>query len=144
MLGYLMSLFSYTKLKFFWRTLWKEKFYEAMESQNNKDPEYFFDCENFEETKEENNSTYFIKLPPYQESFLTALESRIAKGVYATFDEDSSTCVVDNCANIHIWNEISDFIPNSYVKFSATSNANVSAVNGATNAPEGVGNVELS
>ena len=51
---------------------------------------------------------------------------------------------MDNCANVHIWNDLSDFIPGSYVKFNATSNANVSAVNGASNAPEGVGNVELS
>ena len=39
MIGYLMFLFSYTKLNFFWGIFWEEKIYEAMEFQNNKDPE---------------------------------------------------------------------------------------------------------
>ena len=47
---------------------------------------------------------YNIILPEYNTTLLTALQHNGEKGVFATFDPDTEHCVVDNCANVHIWN----------------------------------------
>ena len=51
---------------------------------------------------------------------------------------------MDNCANVHIWNRRSDFIPETYVKFNQEISTAVSAVNGSSNKPAGCGDVPVS
>ena len=74
---------------------------------------------------------------------MTALQNTTDFGVYATFDPDTEHCVVDNCANVHIWNEFSAFIPASYTKLNTSCSTAVSAVNGESNLPAGCGNVPV-
>lgn len=85
-----------------------------------------------------------IKLPEYQSTFLAAFQHNENKGVYTTFDPDTEYCVVDNCANVHIWNDFSAFIPSSYLKFNAAVSTSVSAVNGDSNLPAGCGDVPVA
>ena len=85
-------------------------------------------CQPCQEDNVINTSPYTIKLPEYSQTLMTALQSTTDFGVYATFDPDTEQCVVDNCANVHIWNEFSDFIPTSYMKINTSS-----AVNGESN-----------
>ena len=86
---------------------------------------------------------YNIILPEYQTTLLTALQHNGEKGVFVTFDPDTEHCVVDNCANVHIWNDISAFIPESYLKINAAASTSVSAVNGDSNLPDGCGDVSV-
>ena len=48
---------------------------------------------------------YNVKLSSYQEILLTVIQTS-EFGVYATFDLYTEYCVIDNCANVHIWNDI--------------------------------------
>ena len=88
--------------------------------------------------------TYNIILPEYTSSYLTALQNSKDDAVYTSFDDNSDVCVVDNCANVHIWNNRSDFIPKTYIKFDESASTSVSAVNGASNTPAGCGDVAVS
>ena len=64
--------------------------------------------------------------------------------VYVSFDGETSLCVVDNCANVHIWNCFQDFVAGTYIKFNQAASTGVSAVNGKSNKPAGIGDVALS
>ena len=75
-------------------------------TENNK---YCLDCK-----EEDSEPQYVINLPTYQQTLLTALQINGAHGVYATFDPETEHCVVNNCANVHIWNNLSDFILSTY------------------------------
>ena len=74
---------------------------------------------------------------------LTDLQHNSEFGVYTTFDPDTEYCVVDNCANGHIWNEFSVFIPNIYMKLNTSCSTAVSAVNGDSNLHDGCGDVPV-
>ena len=63
--------------------------------------------------------------------------------MYVTFDAETEVYVVDNCANVHIWNDFEGFIPDSYMKINSEASASVSAVNGDNNLPAGCGDVPL-
>ena len=67
--------------------------------ENNK---YFLDCND-----KDSEPQYVIKLPVYQHTLLTALQISGTHGVYAIFGPETERCVVDNCANVHIWNDFS-------------------------------------
>ena len=95
----------------------------------------------------ENNfsaSEYSIKLPKYKNTFLTAMSFGSDHGAFVSFDSDSTHCVVDNCANVHIWNDINAYVPGTYIEFNQEVSTGVSAVNGSTNKPAGIGNVKVS
>ena len=49
-----------------------------------------------------NLNNLFIRLPQYQQTFLTALQNRGDGGIFTAFDNDPDLCVIDNCANVHI------------------------------------------
>ena len=87
---------------------------------------------------------YTIVLPEFKSSYLTVLQNNSDLGVYTTFDEDTDLCVVDNCANVHIWNNRKGFIPESYIKFNEAASTKVSAVNGKSNMLAGCGDVPVS
>ena len=99
-------------------------------------------CENEEELPNLNN--LFIRLPQYQQTFLIALQNRSDGGIFTTFDNDFDLCVVDNCANVHIWNNRSDFISGSYIKFNTAASTSVYTVNGESNKPDGCEDVPVS
>ena len=90
------------------------------------------------------NLDFSIKLPEFQQTFLSALSYGSDHGAYVSFDSDTTHCVVDNCANVHIWNNINDFVQGSYIEFDQDKSTGVSAVNGSTNKPAGIGNVRIS
>ena len=87
---------------------------------------------------------YHIKLPVFKNVFHTALQYGYNHSAYVTFDPDTQHCVVDNCANVHIWNDFSAFIPASYMKINEAASTSVSAVNGDSNSPAGCGDVPVS
>ena len=87
---------------------------------------------------------YYVKLPEFHATFHTALQHEYDNSAYVTFDPDTQHCVVDNCANVHIWNDFSAFIPSSYMKINEASSTAVSAVNGDSNLPAGCGDVPVS
>ena len=84
-----------------------------------------------------------IQLPNLFQVNLTALQSNNEFGVYATFDPETQNYVLDNCTNVHIWDDLSTFIPASYIKFSSTSTSVISAVNGTINLPAGCGDAPV-
>ena len=51
--------------------------------------------------------------------------------------------MVDNFANVHIWNDLSAFIPNSYMKLNTDFSTAVSAVNGDSNLPDERGDANV-
>ena len=109
---------------------------------------HYLDCQShesdFDYVSKNDEQEYIILLPEFWSSYLMALQNRSNLGTYATFDDDTDLYVVDTCANVHIWNNIKDFIPGSYVKFNAAGSTRVSAVNGASNTPDGCGDVPVS
>ena len=84
-----------------------------------------------------------VKLPPFRNALLTALQNSKRAGVFTSFDLDTETCVVDNCANVNIWNDINGFIPDSYLRINEQASTAVSAVNGEGNLPAGCGDVPI-
>ena len=50
---------------------------------------------------------------------------------------------MDNCVNVHIWNDFSAFILASYLKLNTTCFTAVSAVNGESYLPAGCGDVTV-
>ena len=84
-----------------------------------------------------------VKLPPFRNALLTALQNSKGAGVFTSFDLDTETCVVDNCANVNIWNDINGFIPESYLKINEEASTAVSAVNGEGNLPAVCGDVPI-
>ena len=125
---------------------------------NRKTKESFYDCDTF---KEELNQFYFdyttfttkesliqtphysIKLPKYRSTLLTAYQNNREFDFYTSFDDDEDHCVVDNCANVNIWNDFEAFIPESYLKINAEASTTVFAVNGDSNLPTGCGDVPV-
>ena len=89
------------------------------------------------------NLQYNIKLPVVQSTLLTALQHNRDNGVYANFDLDTEYCVVNSCANIHIWNDLSAYIPESYLKLNTAASTSVSVVNGDSNLPASSGRVPV-
>ena len=79
----------------------------------------------------------------FRQALLIALQNDSNKNAYVSFDPDTEQCVVDNCANVHIWNDFSAFIPESYIKFNQAASTAVSAVNGESNVPAGCGDVPV-
>ena len=61
-----------------------------------------------------------------------------------SFDSDSQTCVCDNSANTHIWNNIKNFIPASLVKLSASASSSVVTIGGSDFYPTSIGDVKLT
>ena len=61
-----------------------------------------------------------------------------------SFDDSTCICVVDNCVNIHIWNELEHFIPSTYVKLDNDKTPKVSAVKGISNQSSGCGDIPIS
>ena len=84
-----------------------------------------------------------IKLPPFRNALLMALQNIKGAGVFTSFDLETETCVVDNCANVNIWNYINGFIPDSYLKINEEASTAVSSVNGEGNLPAGCGDVPI-
>ena len=141
---------------------WKYKFFKDCQLIPSEYEQYFFDCQDYILPSNQNTTNpsvqqenchichekyqslqYNIKLPVYQQALLTALQNNGEYGVYATFDPETEHCVVDNCANVHIWNEYSSFIPSSYMKLNSACSTAVSAVNGQSNLPTGCGDVPV-
>ena len=115
-----------------------------LQSQNDL---HFFDCNEYDDDHNivtTNDVDYNIILPDLSKSLLTALQNQADDAVYVSFDDNTKICVVDNCANVHIWNEIKDFLPGSYIKFNEAASTAVSAVNGSSNVPAGCGDVSVS
>ena len=75
---------------------------------------------------------------------MTALQNDYDDGTHVSFDYNSTVCVVENCANIHIWNDLSDFVPDSYIKLGNNESTKISAINGKSNSPIGIGDVNLT
>ena len=118
----------------------------------------FFDCLSFDVPPQKNIeapkqvpkycttcplTNYNIKLPMFRQALLIALQNDSNKNAYVSFDPDTEQCVVDNSANVHIWNDFSAFIPESYIKFNQAASTAVSAVNGESNVPAGCGDVPV-
>ena len=61
-----------------------------------------------------------------------------------SFDSDSQTCVCDNSANTHIWNNIKNFIPASLVKLSASASSSVVTICGSNVYPTSIGDVKIA
>ena len=118
----------------------EEKFYDCNEFKMDKDAEYFFECRSFEDDPVHPifKSECFVILPEYKSSYLTALQNEQNDGQFVSFDSDSTVCVVDNCANIHIWDDIADFISGFYFKVGDNNSTKIFAINGKVNSPVGV------
>ena len=48
---------------------------------------------------------YKITMPSFHQTYLAAFQHNNEIGVHTTFEPDTETCVIDNCANVHIWND---------------------------------------
>ena len=59
-----------------------------------------------------------------------------------TFDSDSTTCILDNSANTHIWNRRQDFVPGSLKKLN--DGPGVATVGSSTSSPRSIGDVSDS
>ena len=73
-----------------------------------------------------NQMNHKIILPQYKTTLLTVLQHNGENRVFASFDPDTEYCVVDNCANVHIWNNISAFILESYLRTNVAASTSVS------------------
>ena len=91
----------------------REKFLNCNTFLTQSTVQHYFDCHsyasNLDQAYTDSEPAYSIIIPEFKSSYLTALQNRSEVGVYTTFDEDTDLCVVDNCANVHIWNDIKDF-----------------------------------
>ena len=130
-----------------------EEFKDCLQfTPSQEEEQYFFDSLEFQDdpldTISANNDTsklnFSIKLPEYQTTYLSALSYGSDQGAFVSFNSDSTHCVVDNCANVHIWNNKNDYVQGSYIEFDEDKSTGVSAVNGSTNKPAGIGNVQIS
>ena len=135
------------------RAIFDEQFYDCLEFDTPKlVGDCFFDAIEFgdeflarpADNLHATSLEYSLILPEYQQTYLSALSYGSEHGAFVSFDLDSTHCVVDNCANVHIWNELNDFVQGSYVAFDQDLSTGVSAVNGASNNPAGIGNVRVS
>ena len=63
---------------------------------------------------------------------------------FMSFNSDSQSCICDNSANTHIWNNIKDFIPASLVKLSVSAASSVVTIGGLDFHPTAIGNVKLT
>ena len=61
-----------------------------------------------------------------------------------SFNSDSQTCVCDNSANNHIWNNIKDFIPPTLVKLSVSASSSVVTIGGSDLHPTYIGDVKVT
>ena len=60
------------------------------------------------------------------------------------FDSDSQSCVCDNSANTHIWNNLQDFIPSSLVELTASASSSVVTIGGSNFHPTSIGNIKIT
>ena len=61
-----------------------------------------------------------------------------------SFDSDSQSCVCDNSANTHIWNNLKDFIPSSLVQLTASTSSSVVTIGGSNFHPTSIGNIKIT
>ena len=61
-----------------------------------------------------------------------------------SFDTDSTTCVLDNCSNTHIWNNAKDFHPGTLKPVGLPKRNAVTTIGGKDLRPQGVGKVKIS
>ena len=61
-----------------------------------------------------------------------------------SFTSDSQSCICDNSAYTHIWNNIRDFIPVSLVELPPFTASSVATICCSDSHPTSIGDVELS
>lgn len=63
---------------------------------------------------------------------------------HISFDTDSTTCVVDNCSNTHVWVHRKHFTNSTFRSLDTSSSSGVYTVDGLSSCPQGIGSVPLT
>ena len=87
-------------------------------------------------------SHQFQRMVLYHSSVLANIDERRADIKVATFDTDSRSGVTDNCANTHVGNDESMFVPGT-LKSLSQQKEGVMTIGGSDHIPSAIGDVQI-